>query len=296
MKLPIIVILKTTALGKSISMLKETCAKISNRSSENSNLYIFWNLKSLKNMLRLLLHEVLLTLEKNHEPAVVHIMADDQERFEAEIDLDVSFNEFDEELSEFSEGNCDANVEAAVTNEKQKNTKQHSNTTNFTKDVCELNKDVIPNVTHGNCTDNEKKLAKIEDGEISISSDDESGEKMDFDEGIGVGFNLVQKASKSAEASKETITDNFTFLPPSSVVEKCDKNEPLDEEFMSDTAKRVDETESTNVSMESDNSMDDQFWKRHKRAKLEHGSLETGQEEKNYGKGKEIQKVQLYQK
>lgn len=247
-------------------------------------------------MLRLLLHEVLLTLEKNHEPAVVHIMADDQERFEAEIDLDVSFNEFDEELSEFSEGNCDANVEAAVTNEKQKNTKQHSNATNFTKDVCELNKDVIPNVTHGNCTDNEKNLVKIEDGEISISSDDENGEKMDFDEGIGVGFNLVQKASKSAEASKETITDNFTFLPPSSVVEKCDKNEPLDEEFMSDTAKRVDETESTNVSMESDNSMDDQFWKRHKRAKLEHGSLETGQEEKNYGKGNEIQKVQLYQK
>ena len=223
-------------------------------------------------------------------------MADDPGRFEAEIDLDVSFNEFDEELPEFNEGNCDTNVEAEIANGKQTNTKQHSSITNFTTDICELTKDVIPNVSNGKCTDNEKHLVNIEDGEISISSDDEDGERMDFDEGIGVHLNPPQKATKSTEASKETIADNFTFLPPSSVVEKCDENEPLNQEFMSDTAKCIDETEIANVSMESDNSMDDQSWKRHKRAKLEHGSLETGEEEKNYEKGKEIRKMLVCQK
>lgn len=223
-------------------------------------------------------------------------MADDHERFEAEIDLDVSFNEFDEELSESNEGNCDPNVEAVITNDKETNTKQHSSIFNFTKDTCELAEDVIPNVSHRNCTGNEKNLVNMEDGEISVSSDSEDGEKMDFDQGIGVGLNPVQTATNSAETSKETTADNFTFLPPSSVVENLNKNERLNEEFMSDTTKCVDETESANVSMESDNSMDDQSWKRHKRAKLEHGSLETGQEEKNYGEGKEKQKAQLYQK
>ena len=215
-------------------------------------------------------------------------MADDHERFEAEIDLDVFFNEFDGEFSEFNEGNCDANVEAAVTIGKQTNTTQQSSIKNVTKDTCELPKDVIPNVS---CfTDNEKNLVNIEDGEISISSDDEDGEKMDFDDSLGEGLNPVQTATKSAEATKETIVDNFTFMPPSSVVEKCDKYEPLNEEFMSDTAKCVDETESANMSVESDNSMDDQSWKRHKRVKLEDGSLETGEGEKNYGEGKEMQK------
>ena len=216
-------------------------------------------------------------------------MADDQERFEAEIDLDVSFNEFDEEVSDFNEGNCDPNVEAVVTNDKETKTKQHSSITTFTNDRCELAKHFIHHVSSENCTDNDKNLVNIEDGEISISSDDEDDEKMDFDQ--GVDLNPVQAATKSAEPFKETTTDNFTFLPPSSVVENLNKNEPLNEEFMSDTANCVDETESANVSMESDNSMDDQSWKRHKRAKLENGSQETGQGETNHGKGKEKQKA-----
>ena len=233
--------------------------------------------------------------EENHEPAVVLIMADDQERLEAEIDLDVSFNEFDEELSEFNEGSCDPNVEAVVTNDRETNTKPNNippSQLSPRKTPCELAKHcVIPNVSSENCTDNEKYLVNIEDGEICISSDDEDGEKMDFDQGIGVDMNPVQPGTKSAEPSKEMTTDNFTFLPPSSVVENLNKNEPLNEEFMSDTTKCVDETESANVSMESDNSIDDQSWKRHKRAKLERGSRETGQEEKDYGKGKEKQKA-----
>lgn len=235
-----------------------------------------------------MLHEVVFHSREKHEPAVVDIMADDQERFEGEIDLVVSFNEFDGEFSEFNEGNYDANVEAAVTIGKQKNTTQQSSITNVNKGPCELPEDVIPNISY--CTDNEKNLVSIEDGEISVSSDDEDGEKMDFEDSLGEGLNPVQTATKSAEASRETIVDNFTFMPPSSVVETCDKNEPLNEEFMSDTAKCVDETESANMSVESDNSMDDQSWKRHKRVKLEEGSLETGEEEKNYGKGKEMQK------
>ena len=263
---------------------------------ESSNLNIFWNLESQKIRLRLLLHKVVfdecLTPEENHEPAVVLIMADDQERFEAEIDLDVSFNEFDEELSDFNEGNCDPNVEAVVTNDRETNTNQHSSNTTFTKDTCELGEHDIPNASSENCTHNDNNLVNIEDGEISISSDDEDGEKMDFDQEIGVvDMNPVQTGTKSAEPSKEMTTDNFTFLPPSSVGENLNKNEPLNEEFMSDTAKCVEETESANVSMESDNSMDDQSWKRHKRAKLERGSQETGQEEKDCGKGKEKQKA-----
>ena len=220
-------------------------------------------------------------------------MADDQERFEAEIDLDVSFNEFDEELSEFNEGNCDPNVEAAITNDKETNSKEHSSITTLTEDACEVAKDVklTPNVSNGNCTNNERNLVNTEDGEISVSSDDEDGEEMDFDQGIGIDLNPVERATKSAEVSKEMNAESFTFLPPSSVVENLNKNKTLSEEFMSDTAKCVDETESANVSMESDNSMDDQSWKRHKRAKLEHGSLATGQEEKNNGKGKALQKA-----
>ena len=218
-------------------------------------------------------------------------MADDQERFEAEIDLDVSFNEFDEEVSDFNEGNCDPNVEAVVTNDKETNTKQHSSITTFTNDTCELAKDAIPNISSENCTDNENNLVNIEDGEISISSDDEDDEKMDFDQGVDLNPVHDQTATKSTEPSKETTTDNSTFLPPSSVVANLSKSEPLNEMFLSDIAKYVDETESANVSMESDNSMDDQSWKRHKRAKLEHGCQETGQEETNYGKGKEKQKA-----
>ena len=272
--------------------LKENCAQnFPQEVGEIVILKMLWNLESQKNRLRLLLHKVVFHPEENHEPAIVLIMADDQERFEAEIDLDVSFNEFDEEVSDFNEGNCDPNVEAVATNDKETNTKQHSSITTFTNDTCELAKDAIPNVSSENCTDNENNLVNIEDGEISISSDDEDDEKMDFDQGVDLNPVHDQTATKSTEPSKETTTDNFTFLPPSSVVANLSKSEPLNEMFLSDTAKYVDETESANVSMESDNSMDDQSWKRHKRAKLEHGSQETGQEETNYGKGKEKQKA-----
>ncbi|KAL9978558.1 hypothetical protein ACROYT_G016090 [Oculina patagonica] len=212
-------------------------------------------------------------------------MADDQERFEAEIDLDVSFNEFDEELSEFQKENCNANVETTITNNNQKDTKQYASITNdpiSCKDTCKLAVEEISE-TNRNCTESVANLAKIEDGEISGSSDGEDGEKMDCEEEIGVDLNPGQKTAKSAEDSKETVTSSYTFLPPSSVVEDCSKKDFSDEEVMRDTTKCV-ETESANISMESDNSMDDQSWKRHKRAKLENGSQETGEKKKNYGK------------
>lgn len=218
-------------------------------------------------------------------------MADDEERFEAEIDLEVSFNEFDEELSEFQEESCVANVETTITNNNQKDTKLHASITNDPISCKDTGRLAIKesNVTNGNCTDfnSVPNLANTEDGEISGSSDSEDGEKMDCEEEIGVDLNPGQKTAKSAEDFKETITSSFTFLPPSSVVEECSKQELLDEEIMSDTSKCVETELSANISMESDNSMDDQSWKRHKRAKLEHGSQETGEEKKNYGKGKQ---------
>ena len=211
-------------------------------------------------------------------------MADDEERFEAEIDLDVSFNEFDEELHECQEENFNANVKTITTNNNKKDIKQHAGVTSDPipcKDTCKLAIEDI-NITNGNCTD----IGKTEDGEISGSDEGEDGEKMDCEEEIGVDLNDVQKTTKPFQDSKETVTNNFTFVTPSSVVDECSKKELLDEEFMPDATKCVD-TDSANLSMESDNSMDDQSWKRNKRAKLEHGSQETGEAKKNYGKGKE---------
>ena len=219
-------------------------------------------------------------MRETDEPAVFSDgkMADDQERFEAEIDLDVSFNEFDEELDEFQQENCIAHTETTITNNNRKDSKQ-----------CELHACELtvkePNITNGNYTENVGNLAKTEDGEISESSEGEKDEKMDCDEVIGVNLNSIQKKTKPAEDSNETVTSSFTFLPPS---KESSNEEFLDEAFMRDATKCV-ETESVNLSMESDNSMDDQSWKRRKRAKLEHGSQETGtyKEKKGYGKGKE---------
>lgn len=220
-------------------------------------------------------------MRETDEPAVFSDskMADDQERFEAEIDLDVSFNEFDEELDEFQQENCIAHTETTITNNNQKDNKQ-----------CELHACELtvkePNITNGNYTENVENLAKTEDGEISESSEGEKDEKMDCDEEIGVNLNSIQKTTKPAEESNETVsTSSFTFLSPR---KESSKEKFLDEELMRDATKCV-ETESVNLSMESDSSMDDQSWKRHKRAKLEHGSQETGtcKEKKSYGKGKE---------
>lgn len=216
-------------------------------------------------------------------------MADEQERFEAEIDLDVAFNEFDEELSDFRARDCDANKKTTSTNYKRKDNRQHDHASIANVPIsC---KDTIikePSVTNGSYTDNVPKLAKIEDGEISSASDGEDNEKMDCDEEIGVNLNPVslKTAKISVEDGKET--NSFTFLPPSSVAEESSKKEKelLDEEFMSDTAKFVGETESAILSMESDYSMDDQSWKRHKRARLEKCSHEPVEEKKKHEKGK----------
>ncbi|KAJ7392167.1 hypothetical protein OS493_013539 [Desmophyllum pertusum] len=208
-----------------------------------------------------------------------------QERFEAEIDLDVAFNEFDEELSDFRARNCDANKKTTSTNDKRKDIRQHDRASIANVSIS-CKEQLEPSITNGSYTDNVPKLAKIEDGEISSASDGEDNEKMDCDEEIGVNLNPVslKTAKISVEDGKET--NSFTFLPPSSVAEESSKKEKelLDEEFMSDTAKFVGETESAILSMESDNSMDDQSWKRHKRARLEKSSHEPVEEKKKHEK------------
>ena len=221
-------------------------------------------------------------------------MADDQadqERFEAEIDLGVSFNEFDDELSELSERNGD---DTDKTNQKDMK-RQNVGTANdpmFLDDTCKLlvqNETVKTHrVTNGNYTENVPSVAKTEEGEVPSSSDDEDGEKMDFDEELVVDLNTVsQETAKSAESNAEETKEiaTFKFLPPGSAMEECSKTDTTEEELMSDTAKSIDEAEREILSMESDNSMDDQSWKRHKRARLEQDSQGSSVERKKDGKG-----------
>lgn len=62
---------------------------------------------------------------------------------------------------------------------------------------------------------------------------------------------------KLIEFFKEIIIDNFIFLLLSFVVVNLSKSEFLNEMFLSDIVKYVDEIESVNVFMELDNLMDD---------------------------------------
>ena len=203
-------------------------------------------------------------------------MADDPGRFEA-IDLDVTFNEFDEEVGVFSEKSRGNNVEKLLADGSGQDTKSILCIAPNGNEFVESGIRNETTVGAGNF--------KVEEGEISSSSENEGVEKMDCDEESGKEVkSLSPNLTKSAEESEKS--ENVTFLSPSFVFKECDKKESLEEELASCTPKRDYDTESTMLSMESDNSMDDQSWKRHKRARLEQVSHETDEGNSKDRKGK----------
>ncbi|XP_068684076.1 phosphorylated adapter RNA export protein-like [Montipora foliosa] len=174
------------------------------------------------------------------------------------IDLGVAFNEFDEELGDCGK-NCRENSKEDLIDDdiKQKDVKHVA---------CFVASEGVLSMANSNSTsDVAGNLTRVEDGEISSSSEDECVEKMDCDEENGKDQMLfLQQSAKSAEGFK-----NFTFLLPNSVFTVGDEKEHFEHDYLSDPAVRAYESESAVISMESDNSMDDQSWKRHKRARLE---------------------------
>ena len=211
-------------------------------------------------------------------------MADDPGRLEAEIDLDVTFNEFEEELGIFSEKSGEHNAEKLIADGSGQDTKpipcRASNGNEF---------HVESGVTN-ETTDGAGNSTRVEEGEISSSSEDEGVEKMDCDEECGKELkSLSQNLTKSAEESEKS--ENVTFLSPNFVFKESDKKDSLEEELASCTPKMDFDAESAMLSMESDNSMDDQSWKRHKRARLEqvsHGTDEGNSKDRK-GKGQKRQ-------
>lgn len=210
----------------------------------------------------------------------------EQERFEEEIDLEVTFNEFDDEFSEYSERKLDETEENS-----RKDSKQGEYPNNiFFNDACNLQNETVKthSVTNGNHAEDMLNMGRSEEGEVLSSSEDEDGEKMDFDEELDNDLKAVTTANFTSGGSNiqgtlETTT--YKFLPPDSGEGEGSKIETASQELIKDTVRSVDVTEREILSMESDNSVDDQSWKRHKRARLELESQENSVERKREGKG-----------
>ena len=210
----------------------------------------------------------------------------EQGRFEEEIDLEVTFNEFDDEFSEYSERKLDETEENG-----RKDSKQGEYPNNiFFNDACNLQNETVKthSVTNGNHAEDVLNMGRSEEGEVFSSSEDEGGEKMDFDEELNNDLKAVSTANFTSGGSNiqgtlETTT--FKFLPPDSGEGEGSKIETASQELIKDTVRSVDVTEREILSMESDNSVDDQSWKRHKRARLELESQENSVERKREGKG-----------
>lgn len=195
-------------------------------------------------------------------------MADNLERFEAELDLDVTFNEFDEELSIVKESSCEQNTEEVILVEKrEENVKQIS---------CTLGDENGPSESFDNeIIDSARTLIDNEEGEVLSSSDGEGEEKMDLDEKADEDQNSLTGSEITTTLSEHKgleKTDDCTFLSPNSVFRNFNKKESLVEDSVDETLKRDYEADSAVLSMESDSSMDDQSWKRKKRARLEEQS------------------------
>lgn len=180
-------------------------------------------------------------------------MADDLERCEAEIDLDVTFNEFDEDFGNFSKDSHQTIAKKLIAGDNRQDSRQ----------------------ANGGGADEAGNSTKVEDdgeeGEVSSSNEDEVFEKMDCGEGNG-----KEIKSFSEEDVKKLKLEKFTFVSPNSVSKESDIKGNLEEDLKTwRSLKRDCEEDSVMLSMDSDNSMDDQSWKRHKRARLEEVSREA---------------------
>lgn len=165
------------------------------------------------------------------------------------LSLEVGYNEFDEEPDDGSE-QCRANSAVDVRDDINQNDVKHAR---------EVAREGEPSKERNNYStlDYAGNLTKNEDGEISNSSDDENVEKMDVEEENEEKRNLFSPESQKAAADFA----NFSFLPHN-------KSENFERETVS--GEEIGDYESEGAKcMGSDISMDDQSWKRHKRAKLE---------------------------
>lgn len=204
----------------------------------------------------------------------------DLKRFEEEIDLEVAFNEFDDELFEYNERNLNNSEEKGPKDSKQGEYKDDM----FANDACHHQNETIKkhSVTNENHTGGMPIVGTSEEGEVLSSSDDEGEEKMDFDEDLD---------EKPVTKSNFTLGDEgtiaktiFKFLPPDSTEGEGSKMGSKAQELTKGTVASIDEAEREMLSMESDNSMDDQSWKRHKRARMEVETQEHSVERKRDGK------------
>ena len=194
-------------------------------------------------------------------------MADDLERCEAEIDLDVTFNEFDEDFGNFSEESHQAIAKKLISGDNRQDSKHFP---------CRHANVHVGGVGESGVTDEAGNSTKVEEdgeeGEVSSSNEDEAFEKMDCDEGNG---KEIKSFSQRSEEDVKKL-EKFTFLSPNSVFKESDKKGNLDEDLKTwRSLKRDCEEDSVMLSLDSDNSMDDQSWKRHKRARLEEVSREA---------------------
>lgn len=172
------------------------------------------------------------------------------------LSLEAAFNEFDEELDDCSEP-CGENsaLDVCVSGDINKNE---------VKLACEVARQGEPLAETNSTLDSAGNLTKIEDGEISNSSEDQNVEKMDIEEENNEKGNLSLPESPKPAADFKS----FTFLPPNPALKVDNESEKFERETKSGEAIEDYGSEGATY-MESDHSLDDQSWKRHKRAKLE---------------------------
>ena len=172
------------------------------------------------------------------------------------LSLEVAFNEFDEELDDCSEP-CGENsaLDVRVSGDINQNE---------VKLACEVARKGEPLAETNSTLDSAGNLTKIEDGEISYSSEDQNVEKMDIEEENNEKGNLSLPESPKPAADFKS----FTFLPPNPALKVDNESEKFERETISGEAIEDYGSEGATY-MESDHSLDDQSWKRHKRAKLE---------------------------
>ena len=172
------------------------------------------------------------------------------------LSVEVGYNEFDEEPDDGSE-QCRDNSAVDVRDDINQNGVKHA------REVAREGEPSKERINYSTL-DYAGNLTKNEDGEISNSSDDENVEKMDVEEEHDEKGNLFSPESQKAAADFK----NFSFLPHNSALKVDNKSENFELETVSSEDIGDYESESA-ICAGSDLSMDDQSWKRHKRAKLE---------------------------
>ena len=163
------------------------------------------------------------------------------------LDLDVSFNEFEDEVAHFDENKSNFYpVMGNARHKEQERAKGHECT--------DLDYTVVEDKHK---TENGEESATVEDGEIMSLCEDDIEEQMDCHQGSVFFVNALEDAENSAETYSNTLLfDRF-------LDQKMRKKDTLNEGFS------VLEDADHESGMESETSLNDHSWKRNKRARLE---------------------------